>query len=98
MFDFIGLIHLAGVCSLIVRLSTAKTANAERRLVVCRLSFAVCRSVRDVCLFKLPDDTAELGTRSLFTATRRNGYGEVMYFPLEFETLLALQAVHVEVK
>ena len=39
----------------IVRLSSAKTANAERRLVV-------CRSVRDVCLFKLPDDTAELGT------------------------------------
>ena len=28
--------------------------------------------------------------------TRKSGYGEVMYFPLEFETLLALQAVHVE--
>ena len=76
---------------LLVTLSTAKTANAERRLVV-------YRSFRDVCLFKLPDDTAELGTRSPFTATRRNGYGEVMYFPLEFETLLALQAVHVEVR
>jgi len=29
---------------------------------------------------------------------RRNGYGEVRYFPLEFKTLLALQAVHVEVR
>ena len=37
----------------LVRLGTAKTANAESRLVV-------CRSVRDVCLFKLP----ELNVRS----------------------------------
>ena len=45
----------------IVRLSTAKTANAERRLAVCRLPFRPrCSSVG---LFKLPDDTAELGTR-----------------------------------
>ena len=27
----------------------------------------------------------------------KKGYGEVIHFPLEFETLLALQAVHVEV-
>ena len=32
-----------------------------------------------------------------FTATRKKGYGEVIYFALEFEILLALQAVHVEV-
>ena len=39
---------------LLVRLSTAKTANAERRLAVCRLPFrSRCSS----------DDTAELGTR-----------------------------------
>ena len=37
-----------------------------------------------------------LGRHSL-RLSRYNGYGEVMYFPLEFETLLALQAVHVEV-
>ena len=47
--------HTTFVERIIVRLSTAKAANAEPRLVV-------CRSVRDVCLFKLPDDTAELGT------------------------------------
>ena len=32
-----------------------------------------------------------------FTVTRKKGYGEVIHFPLEYETLLALQAVHVEV-
>jgi len=44
----------------LVRLSAAKTANAERRLAVCRLPFRLrCSSV------KLPDDKAELGTRKL---------------------------------
>ena len=28
---------------------------------------------------------------------KKKGYREVIHFPLEFETLLALQAVHVEV-
>ena len=33
-----------------------------------------------------------------FTATRKKqGYGEVIHFPVEFETFLALQAVYVEV-
>ena len=27
----------------------------------------------------------------------KKGYGEVIHFPVEFETFLALQAVHVEV-
>ena len=31
--------HFDVLCDLLVRLSTAKTANAERRLVVCRLPF-----------------------------------------------------------
>ena len=35
--------------SSLVRLSTAKTANAERRLVVCRLPFAVPSAIF-VCL------------------------------------------------
>ena len=36
-----------------------------------------------------------LGRHSL--RLEKNGYGEVMYFPLEFETLLALEAFYVEV-
>ena len=65
MFDFIGLIHLAGVCSLIVRLSTAKTANAERRLVVCRLSFAVPSAMFACLSFPTTRRNWELGRYSL---------------------------------
>ena len=36
-------------------LSTALTANSECQLAVC-----VCRSVRCVCLFKIPVNTTEL--------------------------------------
>ena len=31
----------------------------------------------------------------MFSASRQNGYGEVVYFPLEFKTLLALQTVRI---
>ena len=49
-------LHVCRV-QIIVRLSTAK----QRTLNVGQ-PFVVCHSVRDVRLFKLPDDTAELGT------------------------------------